>query len=73
MQSGSFGRILGKPRFAGEALNVNFGDGKGISPGPFLSNPQIGLIKSPSAIRSAQKPGGNLVETETEKFFERPR
>ena len=57
-----FPRLSQKPRFAGEALIE----------GPALANPQIGLIKAPASIRNAQKPGGNLVSTRTEKFFERP-
>ena len=57
-----FPRLSEKTRFAGDALTE----------GPALTNPQMGLIDSPASIRNAQKPGGNLVSTRTEKFFERP-
>ena len=69
----NFPRIMGKPRFAGEALNQSpLVAGNSISEGPRLNNPDMQLIKSRSSVRSAQAPGGNFAQTRTEKFFERP-
>ena len=55
-------RIMGRPRFAGEALQSE----------DALNNPQMGMIKDRSSIQGNQEPGGNFVSTRTEKFFDRP-
>ncbi len=51
-------RIMGQPRFAGEAI---------------LDNPQMGLLRDRGSIQANQAPGGTFEETRTEKFFQRPQ